>query len=85
MEQAPEASQVALRRVVVSGAAREREPVVDARIDGALTAPAIRRRFAAQPIHHNGHVGRNLLDSERADQAEDQREFGRARIVRRLS
>jgi hypothetical protein len=53
--------------------------------DGALTAPAIHRRFAAQPIQHNGRVGRNLLDSERADQAEDQREFARARIIRRLS
>jgi hypothetical protein len=33
IEQAPEASPVALRHLVVGGAAREREPVVDARID----------------------------------------------------
>jgi hypothetical protein len=33
IEEAPEASPVALRRVVVGGAAREHEPVVDARID----------------------------------------------------
>jgi hypothetical protein len=33
IEQAPEASPVALRRVVVGGAAREHESVVDARID----------------------------------------------------
>jgi hypothetical protein len=39
------------------------------RADGALTAPATRRRFAAEPIQHNGRVGRNLLDSERTDQA----------------
>jgi DNA-binding transcriptional LysR family regulator len=33
IEQAPEASPMALRRAVVSGVARQREPVVDARID----------------------------------------------------
>jgi DNA-binding transcriptional LysR family regulator len=33
IEKAPEASPVALRRAVVGGAAREHEPVVDARID----------------------------------------------------
>jgi hypothetical protein len=32
-------------------------------------SPAIRRRFAAEPIQHNGRVGRNLLDSERTYQA----------------
>ena len=46
------------------------------RADGALTAPATRRRFAAEPIQHNGRAGRNLLDSELADQVEDQRESG---------
>ena len=49
LERAPEASQAAIRRVVLGDAAREREPVVD-----AYTSTSLREPHASVHLHETG-------------------------------